>query len=68
MCQQKSRCLQRGLSKMMGFNLTHHNGFSLKCFYFLSQVLVRLGGQEKSQRTISDAGFHLNTLDMMKKS
>lgn len=68
MCQQTSRCLQRGLSKMSDFNLTHHNGFSLKCFYFFSQVLVRLGGQEKSQTTISDAGFHLNTLDMMKKS
>lgn len=47
MCQQTSRCLQRGLSKMSDFNLTHHNGFSLKCFYFFSQVLVRLEGQEK---------------------
>lgn len=68
MCQQTSRCSQRGLSKMSDFNLTHHNGFSLKCFYFFSQVLVCLGGQEKSQTTISDAGFHLNTLDTMKKS
>ena len=40
------------------FSITHHDRFSLKCFHFLPQVLVRL--EEKQE--IHDAALQLKTL------
>lgn len=64
-CQEKSKEWKTGISKTdkRGFiNLTHHDGFSLKCFYFLSQVFVGLQKHKswswgKSCRDISTEFF-----------
>lgn len=45
--KKKKKTSQTVLSTMTAFKWTHHNGFSLKCFYFLSQILVCLGEHKR---------------------
>ena len=45
--KQKSTSQKAFLKRQKDFYLTHHDGFSLKCFYFLSQVLVCLWEQRR---------------------
>lgn len=51
--EKRKKTSQTVLSTMTEFKWTHHNGFSLKCFYFLSQILVCLGERKRESYSSS---------------